>query len=100
MIVYLTSVHTQIGVVSMGSRGGKGKDVDDATNSWYKTNQKEKKKFNIKNKSLCYYLNCFPNKFIKSLRKTLQFMYAFEVTVPYERKLILDTTYMYLLRIS
>ena len=51
MIVYMTSVHTQIGVVSMGSRGGKGKDVEDATNSWYKT--KEKKKYNIKNKSLC-----------------------------------------------
>ena len=54
MIVYLTSVHTQIGVVSMGSRGGNGKDVDDATNSWYKTNKKEKKKSNTKNKSLCY----------------------------------------------
>jgi len=29
----MTSLHTQIGVVSMGSRGGKGKDVEDATNS-------------------------------------------------------------------
>ena len=57
--MYMTSVHTQIGVVSMGSRGGKGKDVEDATNSWYKTKEK-KKKSNIKNKSLCYY---FLNKF-------------------------------------
>ena len=42
MIVYMTSVHTQIGVVSMGSRGGKGKDVEDATNSWYKTKEKKR----------------------------------------------------------
>lgn len=38
----------------MGLRGGKGKDVDDVINFWYKINKKEKKKFNIKNKFLCY----------------------------------------------
>ena len=43
MIAYMTSVHTQIGVVSMGSRGGKGKDVEDATNSWNKTKKRTKR---------------------------------------------------------
>jgi len=31
--MYMSSAHTQIGVVSMGSRGGNGKEVLDATNS-------------------------------------------------------------------
>lgn len=33
-------VHTQIGVVSIGSRGGKGNDVEDATNSFKKRQEK------------------------------------------------------------